>query len=67
MKLIKENKKENGTTRVIVDLEPNEKMVVINVNSHYRLGYPVEDVLAPHVIEEAVQVTWCSASQQWVE
>lgn len=56
-----------GVTRVTVDLQPNEKLLVVRSGSHYKLGHPVEDVVASHVISESTQVHWCSASQAWAE
>lgn len=43
-----------------------ERPVAIREDSHYKLGYPVEEVVASHILTEMEEVTWCSATQQWV-
>lgn len=56
----------NGKRRITVDLAPCEELIVIRSGAHYMLGYPVEDVVASHILADATEVTWCSASQEWV-
>ena len=67
MKKIKDQVMKNGKRRVTVELDPSETlMLALREGAHYKLGYPVEDVVAVHVLSESVQVMWCSASQEWV-
>jgi hypothetical protein len=57
----------NGKTHALVELEPGEYIASYHDNRYYKLGYPNEEIVASHVLDEAVPVTWCSASQEWVE
>lgn len=66
MKTISTTQKPNGKRRVVVELDANENLVAIRDGSHYKLGHPVCDVMASHVLAEAEQVNWCSVSQEWV-
>lgn len=51
--------------RVTVELLPGEELLVISDRQHYRLGYPLEDVVPGHVVQEAVPVSWCCIEQRW--
>jgi hypothetical protein len=57
----------NGKRHALVELDPGERITSYLEAGHYKLGYPVEEIVASHVLDEAVPVTWCSASQEWVE
>jgi hypothetical protein len=59
----------NGNFHVLIELGPTEAFPVqpVNEDAHYKLGYPVYDVVAGHVIRDASRVTWCSAQQEWVD
>lgn len=50
-----------------VELLTKHPFMTINPNHHYRLGGQVDDIVAPHVIADAVPVYWCSIEQKWVE
>ena len=66
MKLIRE-KQVKGKTRVTVELSPGGKLIEVCEDGHYKLAYPVEDIVGGHVVLGCRQVTWCSASQEWVD
>jgi hypothetical protein len=66
MKIILQKPAKLGCTRAVLELLPGEKLMVIRPDSHYRLGHPVDDVMASHIISEAEEVTWCSIEQKWV-
>ena len=66
MKTISEKTTPAGKRRVVVELAPGEKLIAIRPDSHYMLAQPVEDVVGSHIIADATEVTWCSASQAWV-
>lgn len=53
--------------RVTVELQPGEKLMAVHDDSFYRLGYPLEDVMAGRIVSEARRVVWCSIEQRWVE
>lgn len=50
----------------MVELDPSERLLPLREDAHYKLGYPVEDIVAVHILSESTRVTWCSASQEWV-
>jgi hypothetical protein len=55
---------ENGVARPIT---ATVKPFMVNTRHHYRLGGQVDEIMAAHVITEAVPVYWCSVEQKWVE
>jgi len=57
----------NGKRHALVELDPGERITSYREASYYKLGHPVEEIVAGHVLDDAVPVTWCSASQKWVE
>jgi hypothetical protein len=57
----------NGKTHALVELDPGEHIASYCEASYYKLGYPSEEIVASHVLDEAVPVTWCSVQQKWVE
>lgn len=66
MRTITEKTLANGKRRVTLELDPGERLLSVRDGAHYKLGYPVEDIVAVHVLETSTEVTWCSASQEWV-
>jgi hypothetical protein len=58
--------KKSGKRRITVELDKDEKLIVVKADTFYKLGYPVEDVVPSHVLEDAQQVTWCCIGQEWV-
>jgi hypothetical protein len=58
----------DGTRRITIELAPDEKMpnAFLDQDRHYKLGYPVEDVVIGDVLTNAVPVVWCSLEQKWV-
>ena len=56
----------NGKLRLTVDIDPGEKIMAIREDSFYELGYPVEEVVQSHIIQNAHLVTWCPLEQKWV-
>ena len=56
----------SGKRVVTLELGANELLLPIQVDSHYRLGDPLGDVIASHILLNADEVTWCSVEQKWV-
>lgn len=56
----------NGKFRVTLEIDPGEKLIAIREDSFYKLGYPFEEVVQSHIIQDAQQVTWCPLGQEWV-
>jgi hypothetical protein len=57
----------SGKRHVLVELDEGERIAGYHEDRHYKLGYPVEDIVIGRVLDEAVEVTWCSAAQEWLE
>jgi len=51
----------------VVRTAANETVLPIKNGYHYRLGGQVEDIVAPHVMTEAVPCFWCSIEQKWID
>jgi hypothetical protein len=66
MKKISEKTMPSRKRRVTVELEEGEEMLVIRKDTYYRLGDPLGDVVAAHVLKDAVQVYWSPLQQEWV-
>lgn len=66
MKILKNTIGPNNKARVIVELDIGEELHSVKPGQHYKLGYPVEEVVGSHILSEMVPVVWCSASQEWV-
>lgn len=66
MRIIKEKINTKGQREVTVILGKDEKLLGIDEKQHYKLGYPVDEVMAGHILAQTSPVTWCSASQEWV-
>lgn len=68
MKIISQTDKTGGRIRVVLELAPHEKLVVIDPDAHYKLGEPMhEDVFAGHILADATPTTWCSIEQKWID
>jgi len=65
MKIERETVRKDGRRRVVVILEPSEKIVSVRKDAYYELGYPLEDVVHGHIIEDMSLVTWCPIGQKW--
>ena len=60
-------KEVNGMRRLTIELAPDEQLISIKPNSHYKLGHPVEDVVPAHVLADVRTVAWCPVEQKWVD
>ena len=56
-----------GKRHALVELDPGENIIGYQKSRYYKLGYPNEEIVTGHVLDEAVPVTWCSVQQEWVE
>jgi hypothetical protein len=66
MKTIMDRPTKSGARRrVVVELEPGEKLLAVRDDGYYTLGQPMEDVVPGHVISEALETHWCPAEQKW--
>lgn len=66
MKEISSKTLKNGKRRVTVDVDPGEELMALRPDSFYKLGYPFQETVQTHIIQDAVQVTWCPLGQEWV-
>lgn len=65
MKIIKDSIVK-GKKRLVVELEEGEQIAAFDPHKHYQLGYPVEDIVEGHIINNASPVVWCSIEQKWI-
>lgn len=65
MKIIREKINRRGKREVTVELDTNDTLIAIRKNSHYKLGYPIQDIVSGHELAESTPVIWCSISQKW--
>jgi hypothetical protein len=56
----------NGKRHLLVELDPDEELLALKGDEHYRIGYPIEDVMRGHILIESQHVTWCSLEQKWL-
>lgn len=56
----------SGKLRMTVDIDPGEQLLALKEDEHYRIGYPIEDVMRGHILLESQHVTWCSLEQKWL-
>lgn len=52
--------------RVTVELDHGETLMAFNDNQHYRLSYPLDDVVRGEYITMSEHVVWCSLEQRWI-
>lgn len=51
----------------IVCTAPKTTILLIREDRYYRLGGQVDEIMAPHVMAEAVPCFWCSIEQKWMD
>lgn len=67
MKTISSKQLKNGKFRTIVETDADECIQAVRNDSHYKLGYPMDDqIVASHILQGLDEVSWCSYSQKWV-
>lgn len=66
-KIIREKVLKSGNRQMTIELRPHEMILMLNKGAHYKLGYPVEDIVEFTVMHESHEVSWDSVSQQWVD
>lgn len=65
MKIVSTKELASGKRRVVVELDANETLMAFKNDAHYKLGHPIREVMAAHIITEAERVTWCPIGQEW--
>lgn len=66
MRVIREKHLLNGNTQVTYEFSPNETMLCVKRGEFYKLGYPVEEVMAAHILSNMQLVVWDSLEQCWI-
>ena len=66
MRILKEKLNRSGKREVVVELEPEDKLMSFRDDRFYRLGGQVDDIMAGHVITQSDCTYWCSIEQKWV-
>lgn len=69
MKVLHTKHLKDGRRHVLVELAPTEQggLLFVKNDSYYKLGYPVEDIMASHVIADMQRVYWDSLEQKWID
>jgi hypothetical protein len=59
----------DGSRHVLVELTKSDPMPIRppHEDYHYRVGYPMNDVISGHILKEMKLVFWDSRSQKWVD
>ncbi len=66
MKTIRETTNRAGKRVVTVELGEGETLLSVKQADFYKLGYPVEDVMAGYIIKDMERVYWDSLEQKWI-
>lgn len=66
MKILSE-KTVGGKRRLVVELGEGETLQGLSPGGYYRLGYPHDDIVPAHVLEDLKPVVWDSLSQKWID
>lgn len=66
MKVIRESVTKTGKRSITVEVNDGETLLAVRAGRHYQLADPVNEVVAAHIFEGLREVTWCSATQEWV-
>lgn len=66
MKILRERINKKGMREVTVELGDNEQIMSINPDGHYMTDYPLENVIAGHIMLNSNEVDWCSLEQKWL-
>jgi len=66
MKTVKETTARNGNRLVTVELAKGETLACFHEDGFYQMGDPLNDIIAGHMLLDAVPTTWCSISQKWI-
>ena len=66
MKTISEKTNPKGNRVVTVELAPGEVLMAFNPDGYYKLGEPVDDIIAGHHITNSRRASWASDIQEWL-
>lgn len=66
MRVTKETVNRTGKRVVTVELAEGETLLSVKQDDFYKLGYPVEDVMAGYIIKDMERVYWDSLEQKWI-
>ncbi len=66
MKIVKQKDYDDGGSRVIIELGPDEHLIAVSKDRMYKLGAPCEDIVPGEVLSDAAEVCWCPVEQKWV-
>jgi hypothetical protein len=69
MKLLHTKSLKDGRRHVLMELCKDDPMPIRppHKDHHYRLGYPMDDVVAGHILKDMRRVFWDSLTQKWVD
>lgn len=67
MKIVATKKMANGNLQYTVNVSPDEKLMAVNENAHYKLGGQLEDIVNSDVLTESRPVFWDIFTQTWLD
>lgn len=66
MTVLKEKINKRGKREVTLEVDTDAVVVILKPQHHYKLGYPLEDIVEGSHIAEAVPVVWDVVEQKWI-
>ena len=65
MKIILNKTLVSGKRRVVMELDHDESIITVRDNTHYKMGYPLDDIVPGHMLKDSVPANWCAIGQKW--
>ena len=65
MKIILNKTLVSGKRRVVIELDPDESVITVRENGHYKLGQPMDDIVQGFILKDCVPASWCAIGQKW--
>ena len=66
MRVVREKHLPNGNTQITYEITREETIICVRQGEFYELGYPVNDVVASHILSDYQHVVWDSLEQKWI-
>ena len=57
----------NGNKVLKIEARPDERVITIGLQTHYRLGAQLDMVVPSSAIDDIQEVVWCCHSQNWID
>lgn len=56
----------NGNKVLKIEARPDERVITLGLQTHYRLGAQLDMIVPASAIEDMQKVVWCCIEQKWV-